>query len=176
MKKFILPLLIVCIFVSESIFVELTPHKWMNTYIIVPHFLAILLSFVALYVSKWRGLIYAVVFGAIYDISYVEILGVNLFAFFIVTYLTAQVAKVLQGTIAVGILLSILNVAFIEFYIYGVYLVIGKAHMDFQAFLYERLLPTLIFHLVVVIIFTYPLRRILRALRIEKKESPQLGG
>jgi rod shape-determining protein MreD len=81
-RKFLLPLLFLLLFYAESLFVEYLPAKVFGfERIFVPHFLFIALLFLTVFVGKKHGIIYAAIFGLLFDIVYVEIIGIYLFLY-----------------------------------------------------------------------------------------------
>ena len=64
MKKFLLPLLFLFLFLLESLFVQYAPHKiFGQSYILVPHFLFAGILFLTIYSGRKYGIIYGAIFG-----------------------------------------------------------------------------------------------------------------
>ncbi|MEH7375668.1 rod shape-determining protein MreD, partial [Neobacillus drentensis] len=69
MRKFLLPLLFLFLFIVESLFVEFLPAKIFGfERIFVPHFLFTAILFLTIFVGKKHGIIYAAIFGLLFDI------------------------------------------------------------------------------------------------------------
>jgi rod shape-determining protein MreD len=171
MKKFFLPSLVTMFFLFESIFVELFSEKWFQTYLFVPRFLLVLLVFVTIFVGQKDGMMYGFLFGFLYDVVYTELLGVYAFIFTIMTYLTAKATKVLHVNSFTASFLALMAIVFVEFYVYGIQLIIGKSLMTFHAFLNERLFPTIFVHTIFVLLFAYPLKQKLLKWTAERRED-----
>ena len=140
MKKIILPLLLTLLFVLESVFVDLLPSTLFNVdRLFIPHFVMITLIFIVVYYNQLLGLVYAIIFGLLFDIVYTEIIGVYMFAYPIISYVLTKAVKVLQTNIFIISFLSIIGVAFLEFYVYAVNLIIGFTNMNISEFLSDRL-------------------------------------
>jgi len=161
-KKLFLPFLMIICFVGESIFVDL----WLksgafNEYIFVPRFVAIIVVFISICVARFQGILYGLIFGFLYDAVYTEILGVYTFSFAILAYLSSKVMGIFYNNTLVASFLSLLMVAILEFYVYGIYKIIGEANMLFDTFMYNRFVPTVLINLIFTILFSYPLKKYL---------------
>jgi rod shape-determining protein MreD len=171
-KKIVLPFLVILFFVSESVFVELWPkNEFYQEYFFVPRFLLIMIVFVTVYVTRFHGIIYGFIFGLLYDVVYTEILGVYMFSFALMAYLASKTMKVFHNNVLVTSFLSIVAVSIVEFYVYGIYLLIGKTDMPFEVFLSNRLLPTIFLNTIFVILFSYPLKQQLTKLAVHEREN-----
>lgn len=160
MKKFLLPVFILVFFISESLFVELFPPQLFNgDRIIVPHFLLIVLLFLTVYGGKNQGILYAGIFGLLFDIVYTEIIGIYLFLYPLIAYLVTKAMQLIHNHIVVVSLVSLLGISLLELGVYELNYLINMTEMDFSSFLQMRLYPTLILNLVFMIIFSFPLKR-----------------
>ena len=100
MKKAFLPIIISLCFLFESIFVELLPAElFKSSRILVPHFLMVTIIFVTIYISPKHGIMYGFIFGILFDIVYTEIIGIYLFMFPLVAYITSWIMRILQTNI-----------------------------------------------------------------------------
>lgn len=170
MKKLILPLLLTVLFVLESVFVDLLPSTLFNVdRMFIPHFVLIALIFIVVYYNHMLGLVYALIFGLLFDIVYTEIIGVYMFAYPIISYVLTKVVKVLQTNIFIISFLSVVGVAFLEFYVYAVNLIIGFTTINISVFINDRLFSTLVLNSVFVILICYPFKRLL--VKISSTES-----
>lgn len=170
MRKLFLPALAVVFFVSESLFVELWPkHLWYEQYVFVPRFLLIFLLFVTIYGTRTHGMVYGAIFGLLYDVVYTEILGVYMFAFPLIAYIAAKVMKWFHTHLIVTCFLSMVFISVLEFYVYGIQLLIGKTMMPFEQFYSYRLLPTLLVNALFLLVFSYPLKQ--RLVKMYEREE-----
>ncbi|MBS4173698.1 rod shape-determining protein MreD [Bacillus sp. FJAT-49736] len=168
MKRIVLPLILSVCFIFESLFVEYFPNGLFGIHkIFVPHFLLVVLILMGIYYVRNRTILYAFIFGLLFDAFYTGILGIYLFVFPLVVYITSTLMKVLQSNLFVSALVTLLNIAIAEFIVYGLNILILKTSMSAIDFLNERLLSTLILNLVFYFIIFYPLRKWL--LRMKKE-------
>ncbi|MDQ0156113.1 rod shape-determining protein MreD [Robertmurraya andreesenii] len=161
MKKFLLPLLFIFIFIFESIFVQSLPAEvFHGERILVPHFLIIAILFLTLYGDSKQGILYGLSFGLLFDVVYTEVLGIYLFLFPLIAYICAKIMRILQTNIVVVSIISLLGVALLELGVYEMNFLINKTDMSFSFYAQYRLLPTLILNLTFIILFSYPLKRL----------------
>ena len=160
MKRVLLPLLIIFLFIAESIFVELLPAKvFGGNYIIVPRFLIVAILFLTVYGPKKYWLYYAFIFGLLFDVVYTEIIGIYLFLFPVIAYLIAMLMKILQTNLVIVSLATLLGVLLVELGSYEFNFLIHRTDMDFSSFLSIRLLPTLLLNFIFIVIVAYPFKK-----------------
>ncbi|HEY4550096.1 MAG TPA: rod shape-determining protein MreD, partial [Bacillus sp. (in: firmicutes)] len=129
--------------------------------IFVPHFLMVAIIFVTVYISQKHGIMYGFIFGILFDIVYTEIIGIYLFMFPLVAYITSWIMRILQTNIILVSFVAILGVGFLELGVYEMNFLIGRTDMIFASFMDIRLVPTLILNLIFIILVSYPLRKYL---------------
>ena len=84
----------------KVLFVELLPAElFKSSRILVPHFLMVSIIFVTIYISPKHGIMYGFIFGILFDIVYTEIIGIYLFMFPLIAYITSWIMKILQTNI-----------------------------------------------------------------------------
>jgi len=158
-RKFLLPLLFLLLFIVESLFVEYLPEKIFGfERIFVPHFLFIALLFLTIFVGKKHGIIFAAIFGLLFDIVYVEIIGIYLFLYPFISYLIYKLLQVLQANFITAFLAALLGVSLLEIGVYEMNYLIHVTDLDFIGFMNLRFYPTLILNAVVTLITAYPLK------------------
>jgi rod shape-determining protein MreD len=161
-RKAFLPIIISLCFLFESVFVEMLPAElFKSSSIFVPHFLMVAIIFVTVYISQKHGIMYGFIFGILFDIVYTEIIGIYLFMFPLVAYITSWIMRILQTNIILVSFVAILGVAFLELGVYEMNFLIGRTDMIFASFMDIRLVPTLILNLIFIILVSYPLRKYL---------------
>lgn len=160
MRKFLLPLLFLFLFIVEGLVVQFLPSElWGQTQVLAPRFLFVALVFLTIFVGKKQGIIYAAIFGIIFDIVYVEIIGIYLFLFPFICYLVTKIMHIMQANIIIAFLVSLFAIALLEIGVYEVDFLIHVTNLDFMSFLNLRFYSTLILNAVFVLIFGYPLKR-----------------
>ncbi|MEH7504251.1 rod shape-determining protein MreD [Neobacillus drentensis] len=159
MRKFLLPLLFLFLFIVESLFVEFLPAKVFGfERILVPHFLFIAILFLTIFVGKKQGIIYAAIFGLLFDIVYVEIIGIYLFLYPFISYLIYKLLQVWQSNIFTAFLAALLGISLLEIGVYEMNSLIHVTDLDFSGFINLRFYPTLLLNAAITLIAAYPLK------------------
>src|SRR5690606_27824458 len=99
-------------------------------------------------------------FGLLFDIVYVEIIGIYLFLFPVIAFITTKLMRILHMNIAVASIIVLLGITLLEAGVYQMNLLIHHSDMVFSVFLSSRLLPTLILNAIFIILAVYPLKRL----------------
>lgn len=160
MKKFLLPLLFVGLFLLESLFVQyIPPEVFGRNYILAPHFLFAGILFLTIYAGRRYGIIYAAIFGLLFDIVWIEIIGIYFFLFPFITYLISKIIHVLQTNIIVAFIVSLLGIALLEVGVYEMDFLIHITTLEFMSFMEMRFYPSLILNAAFLILAAYPLKR-----------------
>lgn len=159
MRKFILPLLFLFLFILESLFVEFLPAKIFGfERIFVPHFLFTSLLFLTIFVGKKQGIIYAAIFGLLFDIVYVEIIGIYFFLYPFISYLIYKLLQVFQANLITAFLASLIGISLLEVGVYEMNFLIHVTDLDFMGFINLRFYPTLLLNAAITLIAAYPLK------------------
>lgn len=172
MSKYVLPLLLAILFILENLYVSnVSPTILGDNAILIPHFLFFGLLFITLYYDQKKALLYGVIFGLIYDIVYIEIIGIYLAAFPLFIYLISQAMKVLYANLFIRSILVLIWTAALEYLVYGLNILFGFTTMDNSYFINHRLFPTLLLNALFILIFAYPFSTLLRTLSEKKEEK-----
>lgn len=159
MRKFLLPLLFIVLFIFESLVVQfIPPDVFGQERILVPRFLFAALLFLTIFVGMKKGMIYAAIFGLLFDIVYVEVLGIYLFLFPFICYLISKIMNAMQANIAVAFLVSLFGITILEICVYEMDHLIHITSMGFMTFVNLRLWPTLLLNAIFLLIAGYPLK------------------
>lgn len=159
MRKFLLPLLFLFLFILESLFVEFLPAKIFGfERIFVPHFLFIAILFLTIFVGRKQGIIYAAIFGLLFDIVYVEIIGIYLFLYPFISYLIYKLLQVFQANIITAFLATLLGISLLEVGVYEMNYLIHVTDLDFMGFINLRFYPTLLLNAAITLLAAYPLK------------------
>jgi rod shape-determining protein MreD len=159
-KKLLLPLSLVLLFIFESLLVQLMPANLFGIHkVLVPRFLIITIFFLTVYGSSKHGIIYGMVFGLLFDIVFTEILGIYLFLYPLTAFIVLKIMKVWQVNLLITSMVSLIAVAILESAVFWMNRIIGITTIDFMTFVNMRLYPTLLFNAVFLIIAAFPLKR-----------------
>ncbi|HBZ09619.1 MAG TPA: rod shape-determining protein MreD [Bacillus bacterium] len=160
MKRYVLPLITIICFYAESLFVEFFPAiSFLDGKIVVPRFLLVVLIMMGIYYFRNVTLIYAAIFGLLFDIYFTGVIGAYLFIFPIAVYAASKMMKVFQINILTSGLAILIIVALAETLIYALNILLFDVKITTTQFLYNRLIPTLILNLIFYLLIFFPLSR-----------------
>ncbi|CAG9619498.1 rod shape-determining protein MreD [Sutcliffiella rhizosphaerae] len=172
MRKYVLPALILCLFILESISVDFFGLLTINQdWVIVPRYMLIVITLCAIYTSPYVGLICAMLFGFLYDIVYTEILGVYLFAFGISVYIVSGILRFVNTNYIISFIMILLSITITEHIVFGIHSLIGSTIMTHSDFVSVRLLPTLGFNAIIAIVLLFPIKLFMERLAIDQKDE-----
>ncbi|GAA0334035.1 hypothetical protein GCM10008967_26000 [Bacillus carboniphilus] len=160
MKKLILPASVLFIFLLEGMYVQFfgsfdAGQEW----IFVPRFLFCTLFFIVLFYDRTQGFLYALCFGLLFDIVYTEVLGVYLALFPVLCYVLDRLMRLFHHHLLIIIAVTLLGIVGLEFSVYALNLLLQVTDMGMEQFLEKRLVPTLYFNGIFLILFSFPLRK-----------------
>lgn len=133
--------------------------------------LFIFLIFVTIFADRTYGLVMAGVFGVMVDISSVGFIGVYTLIYPMLIFGLTILLKVIHENIYIAIGLSISGVALLEIVMYEFYSATGfTTTMAADAFVMDRLIPTVILNLIVTLIVAAPFYYLCKSARKEIRE------
>lgn len=160
MRKWLFPVLAILCFIFESIFVQMIPTQIFEMeHILVPRFTIIIIIIITMFSKISTGMAYGFVLGLLYDLMYTNLIGVYMFAYTFLAYLVAIIMKALPINTLTLSIVSIFTISLLDFFVYGIQLLIKATQIPIDDFITIRLLPTLILNLTFVIIFYILLRK-----------------
>ena len=130
-----------------------------NGNVMVPRLIILILVMVSFYLPRNKMIIYAIIFGFLYDSYYVGVLGIYVAIFPLIVYVTDKLNQVLNpNPITIGMMVFI-NLSILETMLYWIYKILGFTMIDMNTFMAGRLGPTLLLNLVFFIVAFYPLKK-----------------
>ncbi|MFZ3588324.1 rod shape-determining protein MreD [Bacillus sp. DJP31] len=160
MRKWLLPFLAIICFIFESVFVQILPSEFFGVErIMVPRFVMVMIVIITMFTRVSTGMTYGFVLGLLYDLMYTNLIGVYTFSFTLLAYIVASIMRVLHINTLTVTIVSLFTISILDFFVYGIQLLIKATSIPVEYFLTIRLLPTLILNLAFVILFFIPLRK-----------------
>ncbi|MEK4874105.1 rod shape-determining protein MreD [Bacillus sp. FSL W8-0102] len=168
MKQFLLPLIMVACFLSENVFFNWTPESVLDgRWILAPRFFAVALILMTIFYNRSTAIKYGFIFGLLFDVFYTEMLGVYMFVFPFIVYITSKLMKVLQSDFLIVALVVVIDLSVLESILYALNLLIQRTDLTFGQFLSDRLWATLILNLAFYLVFGGLLKNVFTHLRRE---------
>lgn len=172
MIKYVLPIVAVILFLIEPEFAVFSPLNVGDaSYILVPRFLILYLIFLAIYYNRKKACIYGLVFGIIYDVVYIDILGLYAVLFPLLCFIASWCVQFVHQNLFITTILSVLLVALMELALYEFYVIIDITTMDFTTFLLYRLLPTILANLLYLFMLGWIFKLLINARLLEQERN-----
>ncbi|UCZ52087.1 rod shape-determining protein MreD [Bacillus shivajii] len=148
------------LFILEgTVYQIFAPDQFGFEYTIVPRWVFMLIIFAGIFRGRLVGTFYGIIFGFLYDVIFSSVLGVNTFAMGFIAYLFSISIPFFQKNLPIIVVTTMLAVTLLEYFVYGLMLLLGITEMLHHHFMYERFIPTMIMNFVVISIAAYPLRK-----------------
>lgn len=162
MLRFLLPIIVFILFIIEGTVMQIiAPDRFGSEFIIIPRFAFVIVIVIAIFFGRTTGTIYGLILGLFQDIIYTHVLGVYIFSMALITYLLGFSFKIFQKNLLLLTITAIFGTILLDYLVYGIYSMVGITTLPHERFFYERLLPSLVVNSVFLIIFAYPLRKLL---------------
>lgn len=151
--RFLIPFIAILLFLLEPEFALFSPITMgEETIFLVPRFLILYLIFISVYYSKKRAALYGLFFGVLYDVFYIDIIGLYSVLYPLLCIIAGAIIKSIHQNFIITTILSIVLIAFMEIILYYFFSFIGLTTMMFEVFFVNRLLPTVIANLIFLLL------------------------
>lgn len=176
MIRFLIPLISIALFFMEPIFGLFSPlHLNGHFYYIVPRFLIMFLIFVAVYYDLKRAVYYGLFFGLLYDVFFIDIIGLYSFLYPAILVSAGYVVKSIHRHLVVTTVMTLVLTALFEFVLYQFFKFISLVSMPLDVFLDTRLLPTMIANSLFLFVLGWVFKLVIDARLIEREKNPRLS-
>ncbi|MFP3916447.1 rod shape-determining protein MreD [Lysinibacillus telephonicus] len=169
MIRFLIPFVAVALFLLEPEFALFSPISWGDGVVyLVPRFVILYLIFLSIYYSRKRACIYGLLFGLLYDVFYIDIIGLYSFLYPLVCFIAGSSVKFIHQHLSVTTILSLVLVALMELVLYYFFYFINFTTIPFTDFLSNRLLPTMIANLLFLIMLGWAFKYLINARLLQR--------
>ena len=159
MKRLYLPLLMILLFYSDSLFITGFPETaFGGKYMIIPRFFTIGLLLMAIFFDRNTAIKYGVLFGFLFDIFYTGVLGAYMFFLPLTVYVVSKLVKVLQNNLFILAFIVLFGVFLLELILFQLNVIIKRTEIDLIQFMSIRLAPTLLLNLIFYLLLAFPLK------------------
>ncbi|MEN2467157.1 rod shape-determining protein MreD [Ornithinibacillus sp. FSL M8-0202] len=160
MKRIFLPLILLLILVLEGVALDILPSSLLDGDIMItPHWILMFLVLIAIFYdhdNSYYSIMYALIFGLLFDIAYTGILGVYMFTYGVTMYIILELRNMLHSNIYSTLLFGIISITIAELMINLIYYVIGIMSAEWMDYIMLRLLPSILANSIFLLII-YPL-------------------
>ncbi|WP_413362899.1 rod shape-determining protein MreD [Lysinibacillus sp. 3P01SB] len=172
MVRYLIPFVAVLLFLLEPEFAKFSPIYFKDyTAYLVPRFLILYLIFISIYYNRKRAVIYGLIFGLLYDVFYIDIIGLYSVLYPLVCFIAGWSIKFIHQHLLITTVLAVLLVAGMEFLLYEFFLLIDFTAMPFMEFLNGRLLPTIGANLLFLLMLGWAFKYLINARLLERERS-----
>ncbi|MEG0259952.1 MAG: rod shape-determining protein MreD [Lysinibacillus sp.] len=164
MVRILIPFIAIVLFFVEPEFALLSPVKWQGHLLfLVPRFLILYLIFISIYYSRQRAVMYGLLFGILYDVFYLDIIGLYSVLYPLICFIAGSIVKVIHQHLFITSAISLILVALFEFVLYQFFYLIDFTKMPLTDFLTFRLLPTIIANMLFLMILGWVFKYLINA-------------
>lgn len=162
--RFLIPLTAILLFLLEPEFALFSPIE-LNGQIVylVPRFLILYLIFVSIYYSRKRAVVYGVIFGLLYDVFYIDIIGLYTVLYPLIGLIAGSTVKFIHQHLIITTFLSVILVALMEIVLYYFFLFINFTSISLTDFMMIRLIPTMIANLLFLVMLGWVFKYLINA-------------
>lgn len=170
MIRIIIPLIAVVLFFLEPVFSLFSPIELGDVrYTLVPRFVIVYLVFIASFYDLRKAVIYGLLFGLLYDMYHIDIIGIYTFLYPLICFLASVIIRQVHRSTLTVMLLSVVMVVLLEMMSFFFASLISLTSIGFDVFLTARLVPTVIANSVFIILFGWIFRNLLYK-RVREKQ------
>lgn len=164
-----IPTVAVILFLLEPEFALFSPIEWNGEiFYLVPRFLILYLIFLSIYYNRKRAITYGLIFGLLYDVFYIDIIGLYTVLYPLVCYIAGWSVKYIHPHLSITTVLSVLLVAVMEFILYYFFHFIHFTTLPFTDFLMHRLIPSIVANLLYLILLCWAFKYLIDARVLQK--------
>jgi len=167
--RLMIPLLAILLFLLEPAFALFSPIEWNGEFFyFVPRFLILYLIFLSIYYNPKRAVTYGLIFGLLYDVFYIDIIGLYTVLYPLVCYIAGWSVKYIHQHLSITTILSVLLVALMEVALYYFFRFIDFTNLPFTEFFMNRLVPSILANLLYLIMLGWAFKYLIDARVLQK--------
>ncbi|MFC5558162.1 rod shape-determining protein MreD [Ureibacillus thermophilus] len=167
--RLMIPFLAILLFFLEPEFALFSPIEWNGEFFyLVPRFLILYLIFLSIYYNPKRAVAYGLIFGLLYDVFYIDIIGLYTVLYPLVCYIAGWSVKYIHQHLSITTILSVLLVALMEVVLYYFFRFIDFTNLPFIEFFMNRLVPSILANLLYLIMLGWAFKYLIDARVLQK--------
>ena len=156
MIRFVVPLIAVLLFFLEPVFSLFSPVDiGGERYTLVPRFVIVYLIFLAVYYNRRLAVTYGIVFGLLYDMFHIDIIGLYAFLYPMICLLAVFLIKQVHRHFTTVMFLSLVMIIVLEMFSYFFASLISLTSISLSEFVLTRLFPTMIANSIFIGMFSW---------------------
>jgi rod shape-determining protein MreD len=172
MVRILIPFVAVVLFLLEPEFALFSPITLgEQTLTLVPRFVILYLIFISIYYSRKRACLYGLIFGLLYDVFYIDIIGLYSFLYPFICFIAGSTVRFIHQHLSVTTILSIVLVALMEIVLYYFFSFVQFTTIPVSVFLSNRLLPTIIANLLFLVMLGWAFKYLINARVLQRAQD-----
>ncbi|MGK7377883.1 rod shape-determining protein MreD [Planococcus shenhongbingii] len=176
MMRFLIPLIGLFLFYLEPVFGLFSPLQIGGEYYyVVPRFLIMFLIFVSVYFDTKHAMFYGLFFGLLYDVFFIDIIGLYSFLYPAICVLAGYIVKNLQRNLYITTMVTLVLTAAFEFILYQFFSLISLTSIPIGTFFDTRLMPTMIANSMFLVILGWAFRSMIVGRFEARRKNPSLS-
>ena len=166
--RLLLPAVAVLLFLIEPVFALFSPIEISDRIIyLVPRFLFMYLLFLAVYYDRKKSILYGVIFGLLYDVFYIDIIGLYAVLYPLLCLFISWIVQYIQQSLWIVTILTVFFVALLDFVIYEFFLLISFTSIGMPDFLLSRLVPTIFANLLFLVLIGWLFKYFIKTRKLQ---------
>lgn len=129
------------------------------------------LIFVTVYYDAKRAMFYGLFFGLLYDVFFIDIIGLYSFLYPMMCLIAGYIVKSVHRNLFVATVLTLVLTALFEFMLYLFFSFISLTSMPVDNFMTSRLLPTMIANSLFLLMLGWAFKSVIVARLLERENS-----
>ncbi|WP_026023002.1 rod shape-determining protein MreD [Paenisporosarcina sp. TG20] len=173
MLRLIVPAIAVVLFYLEPVFGLFSPLDIGGEYrYLIPRFLIMYLIFISIYYNRNRAMAYGLLFGVLYDVFFLDIIGLYSFLYPLICLIASFIVKYIHQHLIITTVISLVLVTGLEFVLYQFFLFIGLTDISLQVFISERLIPTMLANSIFLVVLGWAFKYVINARLLQRLNQP----
>ena len=166
--RLLLPAVAMLLFLIEPVFALFSPIEMFDRIIyLVPRFLFMYLLFLAVYYDRKKSILYGVIFGLLYDVFYIDIIGLYAVLYPLLCLFISWIVQYIQQSLWIVTILTVFFVALLDFVIYEFFLLISFTSIGMPDFLLSRLVPTIFANLLFLVLIGWLFKYFIKTRKLQ---------
>lgn len=159
MKRLLFPLFLIITLALQGVAMEIaTSFTGMQNIYIISHWVFVFIICISVFFDgeyTYYGIIYAVIFGLLVDIVYTDMLGTYMLSYGLAMFVLQGIKNAFYANVYTTMLLVTIGIIIADLFIHGTYSMLGIVDISFLAYMWERLIPTIVANIIFLLVL-YP--------------------
>lgn len=172
MRRILLSIMLVLFVLEGSIWPWLMPESWLTHVRVAPHFVFVIILYIAIYMNRYYSLMFGMLFGLLHDLIYYgHMIGTYTFSMGLVGYTAGLLIRKGQAGFVQTLLSCVFFTCVLDSFIYALYRLFGMVQADYSWAFMHHILPSLFINGLFTLVVYIPMRKLLERANFVRKEE-----